>query len=60
VGRKPIGRKAMTPAEKQRRYRQRNIKIADQVQRLVYLFSAQSEEARAAFVEWLRKTRRLK
>jgi hypothetical protein len=60
MGRPPLSDKPMTATERKRKYRQRNATIADQVQRIVYIFSAQSAEAQSAFVAWLRKTRRLK
>jgi hypothetical protein len=59
MGRKPIGKRAMTDSERQmRRYaRQRP---ARQLARLTATFLAAEESARTAFLEWLRKQRFLR
>jgi hypothetical protein len=50
----------MTATERKRLHRQRNASVGDQAQRIVNIFSAQSAEAQASFIEWLRKTGRIK
>jgi hypothetical protein len=59
MGRKPIGKKAMTATERsQRRYeRQRPDR---QLARLTAAFLAAEESARMAFIDWLRKKRFLR
>jgi hypothetical protein len=60
MGRKPISATPMTTTERSRRRRLRGVSVGDQVQRIVRMFEAQSADARAAFVDWLRKNRFLK
>ena len=56
VGRKPIGKKAMTDSERQKRRYERQ-RPARELARLTRVFLAAEESARTAFLEWLRKRR---
>jgi hypothetical protein len=55
MGRKPISVKPMTSTERSRRMRLHGVSVDDQVNRIIRIFEAQSEGARTAFIEWLRK-----
>jgi hypothetical protein len=59
MGRPPLGKKAMTDAERQRRRYERK-RPERQLARMTAAFLAAEESARAAFMEWLRKKRFLR
>ena len=59
MGRPPIGKKAMTDLERQRR-RQAKLRPARQFKRLTTAFITAEEAARTAFLDWLRKKRFLR
>jgi len=54
MGRKPIGKRAMTAAERQRRYYAR-LRPGYQLTRLKSAFLSAEEATRTAFIDWLRK-----
>jgi hypothetical protein len=59
MGRKPIGKSAMTNAERQRR-RYARLRPGYQLTRLKTAFINAEEATRAAFLDWLRKRRFMK
>jgi len=59
VGRKPIGKRAMTDLERQQR-RQAKLRPARQLARLTAAFIGAEANAREAFIRWLRKRKFLR
>ena len=53
--RKPVGKKAMTPTERVRRHRLRRMTVEAQTAKVVAAFNAVTDEARWAFIRWLRQ-----
>jgi hypothetical protein len=54
MGRKPIGKRAMTDLERQQR-RQAKLRPTRQFERLKAAFLEAEEAARSAFLDWLKK-----
>jgi hypothetical protein len=59
MGRKPIGKRAMTDLERQQR-RQAKLRPGRQFERLKAVFLGAEETARAAFLDWLKRHKFIK